>query len=943
MGEAGAGKSTVSHLTRHLHNFWILYLFAQLINLIAGEPIANIPKSADIQEYTCTYKDKNTHHTWKLHLLDTPGFAYETRANAKSLYAIQKRLRNISNPSLCSHNDLKSDCSSNSISGVIYCHDINQGRLAGLQVASRLKIIFEKPPGESKDRMMKNVILCTTHWDILVDKSVGKHRIQELEKDNWNELLELGAHLTRHDNTHKSVEKLLGLITRKEAIMLLKELGLAEMTPAGKAAFMQNYEMRKRLWQEMRSTHIKEAADKAEIKGDDENSADFVPLQFKPFTGKYALTPELAATKFQNVDIDLLLDALNEIFDTKVPISYPGIQKTLEYLINKGHDLGAIYAHMQVIWPTSSVPSMSSKPFTGNNSHFVIGAPELASRKCQDIDELLNLLNMSFDTKIPRSMPGVNKVLRFLVDQGYKFGDICAHMRHTWPRTPELEKEWSKVWKLERMNLKVWEDFLTLEKRGEEYEVQRQKSLRQDTIHTLNLIKPRRIWDLYAHRVIPYQFSVVDANSNNYNLLLRRSAIPARLYLHFGSTRLGRYHPVSHSWTEDMSPVDSPVNAYEWPVPLPHGVTLEAVRNELLNLGAQYAWLDVVCLRQKSSDSTREAIRIKEWKIDVPIIGKLYKASPSVDNVIRYLNGLGKAFRRNGWQDKRHWSQRAWTLQEVNGKYIEAGIPDGVKDLLEETDDNGTLLRDHLKTREIRLPFQPGKGFGQTDLHNAIAAMKGRHSQNPVDKIFGLSALLECRVQLAYSENEQEEDAWGRLLRHVSSRIWAELLFGCPLPGKNGCYWRPSWSQLMADTGVIEKVPSLHLASSELAGDHHRLLCHVPLIEGCQVLFNYPPASTVVIKTERQGKKYEWTMINLNPHTQDIVPGILYTLAGVNFRPSLHWVLCRPCPYRGLEKVSVLRRSPDEIQGSNVIGIGLDRLERPGSDPLMCFQYVVFR
>ena len=678
----------------------------------------------------------------------------------------------------------------------------------------------------------------------------------------------------------------------------------------------------------------------------DENSDSLVPLQFKPFTDKYVITPELASKTFQNVN--LLLDALNKIFDTNIPISYPGIGRTLEYLINKGYDLGTIYAHMQVIWPTSNIPSISSKPFTDKNSDYVIASPELTFRKCQDVDELLSFLNISFNTKIPRSKPGVDKVLRFLVDQGYEFGDICAHMRHTWPRTPKLEKKWLKVWKLEQMTFNVWEDFLTLERRGEEYEDQRQKSLHHDTIHEPNLIKPRRIWDLYAHRVIPYQFSVVDANRNNYNPLLKRNyVIPARLYFCFGSTRLGRYHPVSHSWTEDMSPVDSPVNAYEWPVPLPRGVTLEAVRNELLNLGAQYVWLDVVCLRQESSVFTHEALRMEEWKIDVPTIGKVYKASPWVDNVIRYLNGLGKMFKRNGWQDKRHWSQRAWTLQELSERYIEAGLPKGVEDLLEVTsDDSGVQLRDHLKTGEIRL------GQGQhflcgTDLHDAIAAMKVRHSQNPVDKIFGLCALLECTALLAYLENEQEEHAWARLVRNGRSRIWAELLFACPLPGENGCYWRPSWRQLMVNTGVIEKMPSLPYLSLPEVGDHGRFGCRMALIKGCQVSFNCPSASNVVVRTERAGKKYKWTMIGLNPHLQDLVPGILYTLAGCNSQPTLHWVLCKPYPCsRELEKISVFRRSPDEIQGSDVIGIGLDHLEKPGcadSERLMCHEYVVFR
>ena len=176
------------------------------------------------------------------------------------------------------------------------------------------------------------------------------------------------------------------------------------------------------------------------------------------------------------------------------------------------------------------------------------------------------------------------------------------------------------------------------------------------------------------------------------------------------------------SWTEVMSPVDSPVNIHEWPIPLSPGVTLEAVRNELLNLGAQYVWLDVVCLRQKSSLSIRESLRMKEWMIDVPMIGKVYEPSQFVGNVIRYFNGW-KVFRRNGWHDEQDWSQRAWTLQGVSGKYIEAGLPRAIEDPLEQTqtDDSGTgihRLRDHLKIGEIRLgrnewsdDFIPGQIF----------------------------------------------------------------------------------------------------------------------------------------------------------------------------------------------------------------------------------------
>lgn len=57
---------------------------------------------------------------------------------------------------------------------------------------------------------------------------------------------------------------------------------------------------------------------------------------------------------------------------------------------------------------------------------------------------------------------------------------------------------------------------------------------------------------------------------------------------------------MTHSWTEDMSPVWTAVNQYQWPVPLPRRVSLEYLRAELLSLGAEYIWIDVICLQQNT-------------------------------------------------------------------------------------------------------------------------------------------------------------------------------------------------------------------------------------------------------------------------------------------------------------------------------------------------------
>jgi len=117
----------------------------------------------------------------------------------------------------------------------------------------------------------------------------------------------------------------------------------------------------------------------------------------------------------------------------------------------------------------------------------------------------------------------------------------------------------------------------------------------------------------------------------------------------------------------------TPINQYQWPIPLPEGVDLERdVRTELLSFGAEYVWLDVLCLRQhsgtqKPSDHSTylDSIKQTEWKIDVPTIGNIYRAA---QRVVRYFNGLGKPFSEHGWDDPRHWLRRAWTLQEISAE-----------------------------------------------------------------------------------------------------------------------------------------------------------------------------------------------------------------------------------------------------------------------------------
>jgi len=65
----------------------------------------------------------------------------------------------------------------------------------------------------------------------------------------------------------------------------------------------------------------------------------------------------------------------------------------------------------------------------------------------------------------------------------------------------------------------------------------------------------------------------------------------------------------------------------------------------------------------------------KEWELDVPLIGQVYsRAQVSV----LYFNGLGRPLAPNAsWDDIRHWTKRAWTIQEAKhpASVILGGLP----------------------------------------------------------------------------------------------------------------------------------------------------------------------------------------------------------------------------------------------------------------------------
>ena len=180
---------------------------------------------------------------------------------------------------------------------------------------------------------------------------------------------------------------------------------------------------------------------------------------------------------------------------------------------------------------------------------------------------------------------------------------------------------------------------------------------------SINNMFPRRIWDICANTFIPATWFC---------------GPPCPLT---GRQKVGNLgvKPVSHAWVadNDRSRILTEANQQMWPIPLPKGVLLEDVRVEMIRLGVRYAWLDVLCLRQRAQSTLapdlailvsmgevleevrerREQRCLEEWKVVVPTIGAIYS---NLDKdglygegpIVICMSGLGRPFRDEGWDSE---------------------------------------------------------------------------------------------------------------------------------------------------------------------------------------------------------------------------------------------------------------------------------------------------
>ncbi|KAK0189380.1 hypothetical protein F5146DRAFT_1199348 [Armillaria mellea] len=335
---------------------------------------------------------------------------------------------------------------------------------------------------------------------------------------------------------------------------------------------------------------------------------------------------------------------------------------------------------------------------------------DLADTSCDEyiIQGLLNQFNAILGTSYTLSTAGIRSILEHYISKEYDFGTAYAH---------DLSRR----------------------------EVQYQQML-EDVLITDRIIyphvPPRRVWDLYSNRVVPW-------------CIARR-----------------RPWAISHAWMDRCfrKDVSTAINDYEWPVPIPKYTSLDRIRIELLNLGAEYVWLDVLCLRQVDGRRIEsEDLRAEEWKVDVPTIGSVYAGA---EKVVCYLSGLGLPLDMQPDLSPNNWFKRAWTLQEISEHMILGG----------DTGDENTRLcaeREVIRLQRIR---------GRHRVYGLLSQMQKRRSTNPVDKV------------AAYCGTQSEENAWSSLVDVAAHQCQWDLLFLYPEPGDGTRIWRPSWRQAMSGT-----------------------------------------------------------------------------------------------------------------------------------------------
>ncbi len=371
---------------------------------------------------------------------------------------------------------------------------------------------------------------------------------------------------------------------------------------------------------------------------------------------------------------------------------------------------------------------------------------------------------------------------------------------------------------------------------------------------------------------------------------------------------------------KDRTGAMTPINAYEWPVPMPKDANLDLIRIEMLNLGAEYVWLDVLCLRQEGGKN--EHLRLEEWKLDVPTIGWVYAWARHVTNVVCYFNGLGRPLllTPDAFESDRCWFRRAWTLQEITDDAIIGG--ETMDDIMEKEvrkmfDEQLARLLE-IQRRNLVLEF--------------VLEMQNRCRQSLWIKSQALAYLLNLDPIPIYDAMMSAEDAWEVLMDALSPWYRAELLFYFPEPGNRSKCWRPSWQQVMTTAHFVpywcESLGDVTQIEDTDADWYEGFCIDSADVQGLQEgIKEANPRQGEIIFKDTAGSPHTFKI--LADHMYPIPDGS-YTLIGSSslspWDKLTFWVVGRLREDGKFEKLSVFRSVDDEEQ-ENLQNLGLETVK----------------
>ncbi len=476
------------------------------------------------------------------------------------------------------------------------------------------------------------------------------------------------------------------------------------------------------------------------------------------------------------------------------------------------------------------------------------------------IERLLDQLNATLGTSYTLDTLSLLSLLNECIEKNNDFGTAYACLRPVWNT---------------HGNSNMQNELRKHEEKDKEW---REKALVRNRIIDPHL-PPRRVWDLYSNRVVPSW--VTDASS-----------VPQYNYYR------ERPRPISHAWVDEKDRVDvwTSINGKEWPVPIPKGASLELIRIEMLNLGVEYTWLDVLCLRQKGG--LQDNLCVEEWKLDVPTIGCVY----NILMVVIYLSGLGQplSLEDGDLHSDQCWFRRAWTVQEVGrwDRIIAGDTPDGPMHA-RRIDEDGNYETDLLTRfhKELKSVQESRSLFGR------LAEMQKRVSTNPVDRVAGLAFPLVPKTIPAYHESESLEDAWTALVDAIDPVMRVDFLFGYPEAGLGCKKWRPTWMQVM--TEPLPDYSNYYDAvkcDEETGEDWYEGCCiEKGLVQGLDVVSaeGHDRCGELVVE-DANGITHTFKICVTH---QCLISEDVYTLLGDHFHEV--WAVGRRLPGQQFEKVSV--------------------------------------